>query len=99
MCCYCGCYFESRNKLFYHLNYMGIDTRKNRSSLPDIFMEYNDDKGDFGIEFEEIKRKRRKRRRRYQYHWLYVRRRRIRKDNKRKNIKDIEKLLENVNIC
>lgn len=46
-CMFCGTTFDSRNKLFYHLGFMNIDIRK---SGFDGTNEYDDDKGDFGME-------------------------------------------------
>jgi hypothetical protein len=57
---------------------------------------YNDEKGDFGLELE--KRIRHRRRKRYSKQWRYTTLRRIKKDNKRKKIKDVEALLKNVHI-
>lgn len=58
-CAYCGCMFDSRNKLFNHLGFMGIDTRKDWhgdiSRDGDIEDnggdgdEYNSEMGDFGF--------------------------------------------------
>lgn len=100
ICSYCNCYFPSRNKLFHHLNFMGIDTRKSSMRNGDVSMEndsgYNDEKGDFGMELE--KRRRHRRRKRYSKQWRYIAMRRIKNDNKRKKIKAIEALLKNVHI-
>lgn len=51
-CAYCGCMFESRNKLFNHLGFMGIDTRKDWHGDVDHDGdgdEYNSEMGDLGF--------------------------------------------------
>ena len=54
VCTYCGTRFESRNKLFYHLGYNGIDIRK----VDEVSQEqYNadDEMGEFGYTMKRKK--------------------------------------------
>lgn len=70
VCAYCGTQFESRNKLFYHLGYNGIDIRQKDSYGVDSY-QADDEMGEFGymvssndnkIKKKKILMKRRKRR-------------------------------------
>lgn len=47
VCLYCGTRFESRNKLFYHLGYNGIDIRSKDSFDLEAY-QADDEMGDFG---------------------------------------------------
>lgn len=56
VCCYCGCNFVSRNKLFNHLGFMNIDIKRSTG-----ISEYNDEMGDFGMTLEKgVPKKKRK---------------------------------------
>lgn len=45
-CAYCGYIFPSRNRLFHHLNFMGINTTRSQTKTD----YYDIEKGDMGIE-------------------------------------------------
>lgn len=77
-CAYCNTCFESRNKLFNHLGYMGIDIRHSG-------MDQNDEEYD-----KYIKQRKRQRRKRFQrWTWKNNRKRMIQKKKK----KEISSLL------
>lgn len=54
-CTFCGTQFDSRNQLFYHLGYMNIDIRKHTNNYNED--EYDDEKGDFGMEPHKKKKR------------------------------------------
>lgn len=94
-CSYCGYNFDSRNKLFHHLAFMGIDTRKNKGTVYkegecDEADEYNSEMGDFGFEMtlnrlRDHNKRRSKRRRR---DW-YRRRHAMKNIAKKRRVADI----------
>ena len=82
MCAYCGCIFPSRNKLFHHLNFMNIDTRK---------------KGEDSM-LEDVPKLPKKKHRSYSFRKYYFGRKKKINKHKQRSIKDVSLLLENIKL-
>jgi len=101
VCMYCNTCFPSRNKLFYHLSYMNINTKPYDDNESSTNMDedrkdgYQSDKGEYGYEIKRIKSlnkiRRLHKKRRY---WLIKKNvKRQKRNNKKRVMSDIINLL------
>ncbi len=86
-CAFCNTSFETRNQLFKHLGYMGIDIRHNKNESTKYHPK--EDKGDYGLTLTKSENKMFSKR---------AQRKQLRKQA-RKNAKAISKLTEDLDNC